>query len=754
MFTSDEEGQIADVAVPRRSRRQLPVRARPRAATRLVSNDDTDSDAASDDAEITQQARPRQMQVESDVSDDDAVDVQEMADSGFIVEDDASEAEGPASAADADGISVNVAPDGSSAAPMTAPVLRSTGVVVIKAADSNSKRNRACGFQRHNNGGQEGDWLPALDQNGKQIKSGPRCGTPGCGYHNHCKHCSAPGTDTSDISHHHERCPVWLASQQPSSTTARNSPFIPQTAEHQFLITISTGGEHCPEAYFENISKALRNIVEGGTHVITRVLIVQEVGKTHVYRHVHFYIRAMIPSEGPKGQYKKVKDWLHLVMGPRRVGERRIVQVKPCTADGAKDEVGVIKYLSKDVKKHTFKYWSNFVTLEDLQAWEAQIAAENPSWRSGKTWAVHATFDKHRSFRELEEVPNAKVGNYFLWAIQTKCCHLDPKILQTSRPGLFELDMLAAHERVVDSPAQATERDVAILLVGPEKANAIMRANAENDDYCYHDALFGPAVRGLSITQARDESQQAVLNGTPWELVRGPARVPQLPFNALMGWQRSFSKGLRHPSQQRARHLYWIAPGFHCGKSFMFTWMSMHMRAVVLTNPTSTDNAMMAISTWMEANDGPPHIVCVDITNSASQSGDINYSLLEQLCDARHVCFKYRSFSSMIPRAHVIVGCNAFPRRGKLPEDRLMHGGRSTVIDTAAIQDEFQLALSEMAAPVLHAEATAMHAHLLPAEVQCAPEKRARAADTTVFITAEDGMFTDDEGCAGTPPPE
>ena len=108
----------------------------------------------------------------------------------------------------------------------------------------------------------------------------------------------------------------------------------------------------------------------------------------------------------------------------------------------------------------------------------------------------------------------------------------------------------------------------------------------------------------------------------------------------------------------------------------------------------------------------------------------------------------------MIPRAHVIVGCNAFPRRGKLPEDRLMYGGRSTVIDTAAIQDEFQLALSEMAAPVLHAEATAMHAHLLPAEVQCAPEKRARAADTTVFITAEDGMFTDDEGCAGTPPPE
>ena len=147
---------------------------------------------------------------------------------------------------------------------------------------------------------------------------------------------------------------------------------MPQTAEHQFLKTISKGGEHCPEAHFENVSKALRNVVGGGTHAITRVLIVQEVGKTHVHRHVHFYIRAMMPQEGPKkGTSQKVKDWLHSVMGPRRVGERRIVQVKPCTADGAKDEEGVIKHLSKHVKKHTFKHWSNFVPL----AWEAQIAA-------------------------------------------------------------------------------------------------------------------------------------------------------------------------------------------------------------------------------------------------------------------------------------------------------------------------------------------------------------------------------------------
>ena len=411
-----------------------------------------------------------------------------------------------------------------------------------------------------------------------------------------------------------------------------------------------------------------------------------------------------------------------------------------------------MRHLSKDVKKHTFKFHSNFVQLEDLKAWEAQISAENPTWRSGKTWPVHGIFDKYRSFRELEEIANAKIGNYCLWAVQSKACHLDPKTLLSSKAGVFDLDMLAAYERVVDAPERATEGDIAMLLVGPEKTNALMRGNADDDYNCYNDDLFGPAVRGLTVAQARDPLQQAQMNATPWVLVKGPARVPKMPFDSLVGWQRAFSKGLRHPAHQRARHLHWIAPGFHCGKSFLFTWMSMHMRAVILTNPTSTNDAMMAMSTWIDANGGAPHVVCIDLTNSASLAGDVNYSLLEQLCDARHVCFKYRSVSGSIPRPHVVVGCNAFPMRGALPEDRLTHSGRSTVIDTAAFAEEFAQALSEVSAPPLHEETTAMHEHLLPATVRCAPPKRQRSADDPDVATAADGMFTDDDSIPGSPP--
>lgn len=423
-----------------------------------------------------------------------------------------------------------------------------------------------------------------------------------------------------------------------------------------------------------------------------------------------------------------------------------------CHGCGHVLQVGVVRYLSKDVKKHTFKFYSNFVLYEDLLAWEAQISAANPTWRSGKTWPVHGIFDKYRSFRELEEIPNARIGNYCLWAVQSKACYLDPKILLSSKHGVFDLDMLAAYERVVDDPVRATERDIAMLLVGPDRTNAVMKGNAANDDNCYNDDLFGPAVRGLTVAQARDPQHQAQMNATPWALVRGPARVPMMPFEALVGWQRAFSKGLRHAAHQRARHLYWIAPGFHCGKSFMFTWMSMHMRAVILTNPTSTNDAMMAIATWMDANGGPPHIVCIDLTNSASLAGEVNYALLEQLCDGRHVCFKYRSVSGLMPRAHIVVGSNAFPTRGALPEDRLTHGGRSTVIDTAAFLDEFAQAMSDVAAPPLHAETTAMHEYLLPATVRYAPPKRARSMDMPYNVTAEDGMFTDDDSDPGSPP--
>ena len=149
----------------------------------------------------------------------------------------------------------------------------------------------------------------------------------------------------------------------------------------------------------------------------------------------------------------------------------------------------------------------------------------------------------------------------------------------------------------------------------------------------------------------------------------------------------------------------------------MFTWMCMRMRAVVLTNPTCANDAMMAISTWMDANNGLQRIVCVDITNGASQSGDINHSLLEQLCDGR--VLQAQILFIVDPEGpRDFAGSDAFPRGGELLKDRPMHGGRSTVIDAAAFQDEFQLALSEVAAPALHAETTAMHAHLLPGEVQ------------------------------------
>lgn len=71
--------------------------------------------------------------------------------------------------------------------------------------------------------------------------------------------------------HHDAQCPTWLATQQPASTTAANSPFVLRTAEHQCLITISCGGEHCPVEYYNNIAAALKKIVDGGSMVLSRL---------------------------------------------------------------------------------------------------------------------------------------------------------------------------------------------------------------------------------------------------------------------------------------------------------------------------------------------------------------------------------------------------------------------------------------------------------------------------------------------------
>ena len=253
----------------------------------------SDSSSSEEDVIITKESRRGGGQLidggESEVSVDDAGEVEEMAMSGFIVNDETVEAEaGCLGAADGDDL------QGSAAE----PVRRATGNVTIREPNADSKRNRVCGFQMHHNGGAAGDWLPVLNEHGKQIKSGAKCGKAGCGFLNHCKHCSVPGTETCDITHHDAQCPTWLATQQPASTTAANSPFVLHTAEHQYLITISCGGEHCPVEYYNNIAAALKKIVDGGSMVLSRVLVVQEVGKTHIYRHVHIYVRGQIPQEG------------------------------------------------------------------------------------------------------------------------------------------------------------------------------------------------------------------------------------------------------------------------------------------------------------------------------------------------------------------------------------------------------------------------------------------------------------------------
>ena len=250
---------------------------------------------------------------------------------------------------------------------------RSTGPVVLKPT---TKRIRHCGFRQHQSTGPEGGFVVMLGPDGKVLKHTTKCGVAHCSYSNHCNLCSdmSPGSEHRDVSNHHASCPVWLALTTPPDVADKASPFVPGAELNNFLCTLSCGGEHVPVSYFTALVAAFKRLADfAGGQIQCKVFLVMEVGGTQVFRHLHWFWQVAMPTDArERNAYAKAKAWVHSTLPPRRAGEKRILQIKPCATNGAKDVNGTVKYLCKDYGKDTFRYFSTWLDDADV----AEVSAE------------------------------------------------------------------------------------------------------------------------------------------------------------------------------------------------------------------------------------------------------------------------------------------------------------------------------------------------------------------------------------------
>ena len=179
----------------------------------------------------------------------------------------------------------------------------------------------------------------------------------------------SPGIERRDVSNHHASCLAWLALTTPQDVADEASPFVPGAELNAFLCTLSCGGEHVPMSCFTALVEAFKRLADfAGGQIQCKVFLAMEVGGAQAVQ-----ARALVLASGHANRcqgaeaHAKAKAWVHSCLPPRRPGEKRILQNKPCATDGAKDANGTVKCLCKDYGKDAFRASQSGLTKQTWQ---------------------------------------------------------------------------------------------------------------------------------------------------------------------------------------------------------------------------------------------------------------------------------------------------------------------------------------------------------------------------------------------------
>ena len=246
----------------------------------------------------------------------------------------------------------------------------------------------------------------------------------------------------------------------------------------------------------------------------------------------------------------------------------------------------------------------------------------------------------------------------------------------------------------------------------PTEAEKAVAGNVHGDENAHDEDFFHPAVRGLSLQDAKiPEKRTANLLAAPATLHvnLSNSRPPKVEHEDLIGWQPNFVKLLQDPAEHRARHLCWLHnKNGMIGKTECGKHVEQGMFGLRSLNPTSQPEAMFLLAEFIRRHNRPPHAIVLDFSKSTSVSeqqgqdaehaatSSIPHDSLETLIDASVCSYKCTGMVGQTSRAHVVAFANVKPDRTKMNATRFANHGQSTVLDLDVHADEFRAACAKV----------------------------------------------------------